>query len=110
MLFPFDDPHQNMQVICKNKAKLHPLILSSVFHYNFIWTFIWTSDDVVANKLNGKTYIQVIIAKGSESPYYINSMGLYFTSITKNTGFYNFFVMESTDVNDTSLSNTIIYY
>lgn len=32
--------------------------------------------DVVVNKLNGKIYIQVIIAKGSESPYYINGMGM----------------------------------
>lgn len=32
--------------------------------------------DVVVNQLNGKRYIQVIIAKGSESPYYINGMGM----------------------------------
>lgn len=32
--------------------------------------------DVVVNKLNGKIYIQVIIAKGNESPYYINGMGM----------------------------------
>lgn len=32
--------------------------------------------DVVVNELNGKKYIQVIIAKGSESPYYIKGMGM----------------------------------
>ena len=32
--------------------------------------------DVVVNQLNGKRYIQVIIAKGSEFPYYINGMGM----------------------------------
>lgn len=32
--------------------------------------------DVIVNSLNGKNYIQVIVAKGSEQPYYIKGMGM----------------------------------
>ena len=32
--------------------------------------------DVVVNELNGKKYIQIIIAKGAERPYYLRGMGM----------------------------------
>lgn len=32
--------------------------------------------DVIVNSLNDKNYIQVIVAKGSEQPYYIKGMGM----------------------------------
>ncbi len=32
--------------------------------------------DVVVNELNGKKYIQIIVAKGAERPYYLRGMGM----------------------------------
>ena len=32
--------------------------------------------DVVVNELKGKKYIQIIVAKGAERPYYLRGMGM----------------------------------